>query len=101
MRYRLPLALSLCAVSAMVPPAMATTPGVCFSLRDVPAGDALNLRAAPDAKARIVASYPSGSYVIIAKAGRCAKWCRVSASDGNGTKWGWMHSRYLRKQECP
>lgn len=103
MRYslRLTLAVALAVSRGLIQPAQATTPGVCFSMKDVPAGDALNLRTAPNASAKIVASYPAGSIVILAKTGRCGKWCRISASDDKGTKRGWVNARYLRKQECP
>lgn len=97
--------MRLAAVSSLLwtlaGPALATTDGVCFHMANVPAGDTLNLRADPSAKARIVGRYANSSEVIIAKAGRCGRWCKVSMSDGDGTRWGWVNARYLVRRGCP
>lgn len=82
-------------------PAAATTDGVCFRPVNVPKGDTLNLRAAPNARARLVLALDTSS-VVIAKIGKCRSgWCNVSASTGDGTMRGWINRRYLKRSECP
>lgn len=94
------LALAVPAL-AIAAPASATTAGICYRMANVPSGDVLNLRAAPSPRARIVARYANSSEVIIAKAGRCGRWCKVSMHDGAGSKWGFVNARYLYRRECP
>lgn len=95
------IAAAAVSLLALAMPAAATTSGVCFRMANVPSGDVLNVRARPSAKARIVARYSNSSEVIIAKAGRCGRWCKVSLHDGAGSVWGWVNSRYLYRRECP
>ena len=82
-------------------PAVATTPGVCFGMANVPPSDVLNMRTKPSARAPVVARFANSSEVILAKTGPCGRWCRVSASTQFGTKKGWINARYLRPRECP
>ena len=79
----------------------ATTPGTCFGIVDVGAGDSLNLRAGPHASARIIRSFDGNSAVVIAKIGPCNRWCRVGVHTGDGSFKGWMFGRYLEPRECP
>jgi uncharacterized protein YraI len=98
---RTALAASIAPLLALAAPASATTGGVCFRMANVPSGDTLNLRARPSARAAIVARYANSSEVIIAKIGRCGRWCKVAMHDGAGTKRGWVNARYLHRSECP
>ncbi len=82
-------------------PAVATTGGVCFRIVNVPPGDQLNIRSAPSASSPIIARFLPDDAVILAKAGRCARWCRLSISTPNMTFKGWAHARYLKAGECP
>ncbi len=82
-------------------PAFATTDGICFGMANVPAGETLNLRAGPSARAPIRARLGNSSEPILAKDGPCGRWCRVAVYAGNWTKRGWINSRYLRRRECP
>lgn len=86
---------------ALSTPVSATTSGVCFRMANVPAADSLNVRSGPSARASIVARYANSSEVIIAKIGRCGRWCKVAMHDGAGTKRGWVNARYLYRSECP
>ena len=82
--------------------AFATTDGICYRQANVPAGDVLNLRASPNARARVVLASNLGDVGVIAKAGPCRSgWCRVAVFTGDGSMRGWMHQRNLRRSECP
>lgn len=96
----LPL-FAVAAAFASATPASATTGGICYGMANVPPSDHLNLRAQPSASAPVLAKFANSSEVIFGKAGPCKRWCRVSASTQNGTKWGWINARYLRTRECP
>lgn len=81
--------------------AHATTSGTCFAIVGLTGGDMLNLRVRPSPDAEIVGRFDARSAGVVAKAGPCNRWCRVSVFTGNGTYKGWMHSRYLERRECP
>jgi hypothetical protein len=89
-----------------------------FSLRDVAAGDVLNIRAEPDAKARKVGEIPAGGQCIrnLGCQGGLSfqefsslspaqqqqrlrvnpRWCRVEYRGATG----WVAGRYLAEAEC-
>jgi SH3-like domain-containing protein len=96
---RLRLGWSLTALVLLAGPVEAATSKGCFRMEGVPQGEPLNLRAAPNASARIVLPVYDG---IIAQIGKCSNgWCRVAVSTGDGTMRGWMNRRYLRPSGCP
>ncbi|MBK9077916.1 MAG: SH3 domain-containing protein [Hyphomicrobium sp.] len=95
------LAISLGGLLLAAQPAAATTDGICFGMANVPPSDDLNMRSRPHAHAPIVARFGNSSEVILAKVGRCGRWCRVAASTQYGTKRGWINAHYLRVRECP
>lgn len=84
------------------PPAAAATSSGCFQMTGVVAGDKLNLRAQPNAGARIVLALAPGDAAVIASLGACRSgWCKVAVSTGDGTMRGWIKRRLLKKSGCP
>lgn len=107
----LPLILAAAMTVAMTAatPALATTGKGCLTVVNVAPGDALNVRAKPSARARIVDRLIPGQHGIISLDAACApssrpwaqRWCPISHSSGDGTTHGYVKARFVRDTDCP
>ena len=96
-------------ILAGVPSALATSGPGCLLVVNVAADDALNLRAAPSASARIVDALPPGQHGVLHLDGDCrpknlpwgSRWCPVTHYYGNDVIRGWVKARFMRESECP
>ncbi|MFB2532871.1 SH3 domain-containing protein [Paracoccus sp. p4-l81] len=103
------LAASLTTSLAATTPALATTGKGCLRVVNVAAGDALNVRAEPSARARIVDRLIPGQHGVISLDAECTptsrpwaqRWCPISHSSGDGTTHGYVKARFIRDAECP
>lgn len=90
-------------------PAHATSGPGCLRVVNVAPGDALNMRARPSAKARIVDVLPPDAHGIIHLDAECSpktiawgsRWCPVTHYNGDRTTRGWVKARYVRDSDCP
>ncbi|MBX8826244.1 hypothetical protein [Ochrobactrum sp. SFR4] len=106
--YSKPIIIALALAVFPVSSHATTGPG-CLRVVNVDAGDALNVRARPSAKSRVVISIPANNYGVLALKGECTpktiswgqRWCPVSYSYEDGTLHGFVKARFVRDQECP
>ena len=103
------LAAAALATAILPNQALATTGPGCLAVVNVAADDALNMRAAPSASARIVDALVPGRHGIIHLDGTCvpyslpwgSRWCPVTHYDGDSVTRGWVKARYVHDSECP
>lgn len=89
--------------------AHATSGPGCLVVVNVATWDALNMRAAPSASARIVDTLGVGKHGIIHLDGDCrpksvawgSRWCPVTHYNGDSVTKGWLKARYVRDSDCP
>lgn len=90
-------------------PSMATSGPGCLVVVNVAYNDALNIRARPSARSRIVGVLVPGRHGIIHLDGRCeplsvawgSRWCPITHYDGDGTTRGYVKARFVRDSDCP
>ncbi|SNY92419.1 SH3 domain-containing protein [Cohaesibacter sp. ES.047] len=89
--------------------AQATSGPGCLYVVNVANWDALNMRARPSAKSRIVDYLKPGQHGIIRLERPCVplsrpwaqRWCPVTHYSGYDTMRGWVKARYVRDSHCP
>ncbi len=110
MRKMIILGAALFAATAGLTGAANATSGPgCFVVANVAYWDALNVRAAPRFKSRIVDVLKPGRHGIISGEGWCqprsrhwkSRWCPIKHYDGDRVTSGWVKRRYLSPSECP
>lgn len=103
------LAAAMTAAMTVATPALATTGKGCLTVVNVAPGDALNLRAAPSARARIVDRLVPGQHGVLHLDAACEpasrpwaqRWCPISHFGGDATTHGYVKARFVRDVDCP
>lgn len=91
------------------PQAEATSGPGCLYVVNVASWDALNMRAGPSARTRVVDRLRPNAHGIIHLDSQCvplhrpwgSRWCPVTHYNGNYTRSGWVKARYVRDSDCP
>ncbi|WP_134725043.1 SH3 domain-containing protein [Paracoccus luteus] len=81
--------LTALAVPVLTTPALATP--TLYDVTGVSAGDVLNIRAEPNARARIVGTLPANARGFEVSETSANGWARIH----DGTRTGWVNARYL------
>ena len=103
------LGLCLGMLASFQVPAHATSGPGCLRVVNVAANDALNMRAQPSARSRIVDVLVPGHHGIIHLDARCeplsvawgSRWCPVSHFNGDRVTRGFVKARFVRDSDCP
>ncbi len=103
------LVAALFILIGIAPKAQATSGPGCLYVVNVAKGDALNMRAKPRLRSRIVDRLGPTSHGIIHLDGKCGpswkkwgqRWCPVTHYNGDGISRGWVKARFVRDTECP
>ena len=97
------------AVVAFAPHAQATSGPGCLYVVNVANGDALNVRARPNRRSRIVDRLRPQRHGIIRLEGKCGppwkkwgqRWCPVTHYSGDRVTHGYVKARFVRDSDCP
>ncbi len=89
-------------------PATATTGPGCLYVVNLPAGDTLNMRAAPSAKSPVVDRFGT-EHGILALGGKCVplsrpwgqRWCPITHYNDRSITKGYVKARFVRDSDCP
>ena len=103
------LASALAVLIVVAPKAQATSGPGCIYVVNVANWDALNMRAKPRLRSRIIARLRPRSHGIIHLDGKCGpswkkwgqRWCPVTHYNGDRVSRGWVKARFVRDSECP
>lgn len=108
-RYFQTVFFGLAAMLVFAGSANATSGPGCFQIVNVANNDVLNIRAEPNAGAKLTGTMMPREHGIIHGEGPCKpkavalnqRWCPIIHYHGGGTTLGWVKRRYLRDSDCP